>query len=341
MTPRHFAIPVFVPELACPNRCVFCNQRNISGTMAMPQPDEVAGIIEKHLATIPPDSETEIGFFGGNFTGIEPSLQQSFLEIAEKYVRAGKAKSIRLSTRPDYIDDRRLSLLKQFSVQNIELGAQSLDGEVLRLSGRGHTVYDVEKASELILENGFRLGLQMMTGLPGDTPARSVATARKIVALGASDTRIYPTLVIRDTELEKMYHAGSYVPLSLDEAVESAAVIAGIFEEAGVKILRIGLHPSEGLLSGESLVAGPFHVAFGELVATAQWSAIFRQKLAGNSSGVNENLLAEVPPGQINAAVGHKSLNKKMLLTRFRKVVFRENKELSGKQCRFIVSSTD
>jgi histone acetyltransferase (RNA polymerase elongator complex component) len=338
MTPRHFTIPVFVPELACPNRCVFCNQRNISGTLAMPQPHDVVEIIENHLATIPRDSETAIGFFGGNFTGIEPDEQRSYLEIAEKYIKAGKVKSIRLSTRPDYIDRERLALLRKFTVTTIELGAQSLDDEVLRLSGRGHTAKDVETASKLILERGFLLGLQMMIGLPGDAPEKSIATARRIVDLGASCARIYPTLVIRDTELEHMYLSGKYVPLSLAEAIETTAEVAGIFEEAGVKILRIGLHPSEGLLGGESLVAGPFHVAFGELVATAQWSAIFRQKLADRSPGKYKNLLVEVAPGQLNAAVGHRAANKQKLLGSFNHVTFRVNPDLTGRQCNFILT---
>jgi len=338
MPSRHFTIPVFVPELACPNRCVFCNQRKISGTLTMPQPGEVVEIIERHLATIPPGSETEIGFFGGNFTGIEPDVQRSFLGIAEEYVRAGSVKSVRLSTRPDYIDDERLALLRQFTVGTIELGAQSLDEEVLRLSGRGHTAREVEKASELILGSGFSLGLQMMIGLPGDTAGKSLATARRIVELGASCTRIYPTLVIRDTELEKMYLAGKYVPLTLDEAVETTALIAGIFEDDGVKILRIGLHPSEGLLSGESLVAGPFHVAFGELAATAQWAMTFRHKLAEMPSGKHQSLVVETAPGQINAAVGHKAKNKRMLLESFRIVTFRANPALTGKQCNMFIT---
>jgi len=338
MSSRHFTIPVFVPELACPNRCVFCNQRNISGTLVMPQPRDVVEIIENHLATIPPGSDTEIGFFGGNFTGIEPDVQQSYLEIAENYVMAGRVKSIRLSTRPDYIDKERLALLSKFTVTTIELGAQSLDDEVLRLSGRGHTTKDVEKASKLILEHGFSLGLQMMVGLPGDTPEKSIATVRRIVQLGASCTRIYPTLVIRDTELEQMYLSGKYVPLTLDEAIETTAEVSGIFEEAGVKILRIGLHPSEGLLGGESLLAGPFHVAFGELVATAQWSAVFRQKLSGMTPGKRGSLLVEVAPRQLNAAVGHKAANKHMLLDNFSRVAFRGNPDLTGRHCNFIIT---
>jgi histone acetyltransferase (RNA polymerase elongator complex component) len=336
MKRRHFTIPVFVPELACPNRCVFCNQRNISGTMTMPQPGDVVEIIENHLKTIPENSETEIGFFGGNFTGIEPELQKLYLAVAEKYVKSGKVKSVRLSTRPDYIDTERLKLLKQFSVGTIELGAQSLDEEVLQLSGRGHSVKDVEKASKMILESGFALGLQMMIGLPGDTVEKSIATAQKIILLGASNTRIYPTLVISDTELETLYKSGKYQPLAMDDAIVWAARISDIFEDAGVKILRIGLHPSEGLLSRENLVAGPFHVAFGEMVATARWRSVFIELLAKHKGLRKEDLLVEVPSGQINAAVGHKASNRKLLLENFRRVTFRQNPELSGKQCNFI-----
>ena len=175
---KHFTIPVFVPELACPNRCVFCNQHSISGCRQQPEPEEVREIVDKHLSTISSeDSHIEIGFFGGSFTGIELGLQEKYLSVAHAYLRAGKIRGIRLSTRPDYVNHEVLNLLKSYGVTTVELGAQSLDNEVLKLSGRGHTVADVEKASAMILSAGFKLGLQMMTGLPGDSPEKSIETA--------------------------------------------------------------------------------------------------------------------------------------------------------------------
>jgi histone acetyltransferase (RNA polymerase elongator complex component) len=339
---RHFTIPIFIPELACPNRCVFCNQQKISGTLCLPGENEIVEIIESRLATIPHESDIELGFFGGNFTGIERKQQQFFLSIGENYLKAGKISGIRISTRPDYIDAGILSFLKEFGVSTIELGAQSVDDEVLRTTGRGHTVNDIRKAAEMILTNGFHLGLQMMIGLPGDTKEKSMQTARKIIELGAESTRIYPTLVIKDTELEQRYQKGDYVPLSLGEAISWTKDIVCLFEEAGVNILRIGLHPSEGLLSGENLVAGPFHVAFGEMVSSAIWREKFKTCILEKTPeqpGPNKKkpqLGIEVPIGQANAAIGHRAENKKWLLDFYSKVRVTESDQLRGRD--FIIS---
>jgi histone acetyltransferase (RNA polymerase elongator complex component) len=326
---RHYTIPIFVPELACPNRCVFCNQRNISDALCQPSDKEILEIIEKRIATIPPGSEVEMGFFGGNFTGIPIAEQEHLLQMVQPYLQDGVVRSIRISTRPDYIDLRRLELLKQFGVRTIELGAQSLDEEVLRLTGRGHTVEDVHKASQIILSDGFSLGLQMMIGLPGDTVVKSLQTAKEIIRLGATSTRIYPTLVIKDTELANLYLEGKYEPLTLDMTVTWAKTLVPIFEKAGVKILRLGLHPSEGLLNGENLIAGPFHVSFAELVYTELWNDLLQPYTIGGRGG---EILITVAEGQVNAAVGHKGKNRDLLKLNFRSVLFRGDPSLNGRE---------
>lgn len=324
----HYIIPVFVPELACPNRCVFCNQQNISGTLCHPTAEEVTGIIRRNLSTIPPGNHVEVAFFGGNFTGIERGLQEAYLDLVQPFIREGRTQSIRVSTRPDYIDVQALELLQRYRVKCIELGAQSLDGEVLKLSGRGHSADDVRRASDLVRQHGFTLGLQMMTGLPGDTPEKSIYTAKEIVKLGAENTRIYPTLVIRDTMLEKMYLSGRYDPLSLEDAVSRSADLVPLFLEAGVKILRIGLHPAEGFMDSSSLVAGPFHVAFGEMVYSEVWRRIFSSRTFSPEGG--PVLRIAVPRGMRNAAIGHRAVNKAMLLNHFGKVTFEEDDSLKG-----------
>jgi len=199
---------------------------------------------------------------------------------------------------------------------------------VLKLAGRGHTAEQVEKASIMIRQNGFHLGLQMMVGLPGDTAAKSLFTAKEIIRLGADNTRIYPTLVIKNTELEHLYYNGKYTPLTIEEAINRVADLVPEFIDAGVKILRIGLHPSEGLLDRTSLIAGPFHVAFGEFV----FSEIWRRKLSNSiyENGKRNILTITVATGMRNAAIGHKASNKAMLLNEFRKVVFNENNDLKG-----------
>ena len=328
---RHYTIPIFVPELACPNRCVFCNQQKISGTLCQPSDSEIHDIITERLVTIPTGSEVEIGFFGGNFTGIPLNEQEHLLLLVQPYLKQGLVSAIRLSTRPDYIDQQRLDLLKAYGVRTIELGAQSLDEEVLKLTGRGHTVEDVRKASQMILDNGFSLGLQMMIGLPGDTQEKSVHTAREIVRLGATSARIYPTLVIRDTDLETLYLEGKYVSLTLEEAVAWAKAVVLIFENAGVNIIRLGLHPSEGLLQGRNLVGGPFHVSFAELVHTEIWNELLRPL---TETATEKDISIAVAEGQLNAAVGYGGKNRDMLKMNFRRVKFLSDPVLEGRAYR-------
>jgi histone acetyltransferase (RNA polymerase elongator complex component) len=328
---RHFTIPIFIPQLACPNDCVFCNQRSISGFLKEPSAEEILEIVTTHLATIPSEnSYVEIGFFGGSFTGLQKRVQENYLKIVQPFLESGLIRGIRLSTRPDYIDEDILELLKKYHVTTIELGAQSMDDEVLKLSGRGHTSEQVIAASHLIKQNGFSLGLQTMLGLPGDTLEKSIATAKAIVALGADNTRIYPTLVITETDLENLYNKGKYSPLSLDDAVEWTKEVYKIFEQGNVKILRIGLHPSEGLISGKNLVAGPFHVSFGELVMSALWNETLKSLLKINLPE-RSNVVISINPGQINNAIGHGAQNKIMLQQKFNNVKFITDPLLEGR----------
>ncbi len=307
---KHYNIPIFIPELACPNRCIYCNQRHISGQLQAVKPEEIKQIIEQHLATFICPSEVELAFFGGSFTGIDEKDMLTYLQIVQPYIEQGEIKSIRISTRPDYINEKILDILQQYNVKDIELGAQSLNEEVLAFAKRGHTVKDVENASQLIKSYGFSLGLQMMIGLPLDTVEKSKETAKKILELGAESTRIYPTLVINNTDLADLYRQNKYKALSLDEAVDWTTEIYKIFSQSSIKILRIGLHPSEALINGTELLAGPFHVSFKELVLTKIWQEKF-EKLPINTKTILVN------PKEINYAIGYNSKNKQLLQKKF------------------------
>jgi len=310
---KHSNIPIFIPELACPHQCVFCNQQKISGTFSSPKPEEIVEIIEKYLATMSAEKRVEIAFFGGSFTGIAIDLQEQYLKIAHQYIQSKKVSGIRLSTRPDYINQEILDLLKKYGVSTIELGAQSTNDEVLRKSGRGHDFEAIKNASELILKNGFELGLQMMIGLPSDSLERAIQTANDIVNLGASSTRIYPTLVIKGTALEKLYENGNYSPLSLENAVLWTKEIVKIFEKNNVKILRVGLHPSEELHSEKSLVAGPYHIALNEMVMTEIWNDLLIIRLEDWKIRRLEDWKILVNSQQLNYAIGYQQKNRKML----------------------------
>jgi histone acetyltransferase (RNA polymerase elongator complex component) len=304
---KHSNIPIFIPELACPHQCVFCDQEKISGSISIPSPSDVPKIIEQYLETMNDERLIDIAFFGGNFTGIQLNLMQEYLEAVNNFVRSGKVNGIRLSTRPDYIDSEKLTLLKKFGVTTIELGAQSTNPEVLKKAGRGHTPESIQNSSNLILDYGFELGLQMMIGLPGDSLIASIQTAEDIVDLGATNTRIYPTLVIKGTVLEKLFKEGNYKPLEFNEAVEWTKEIMKVFEENNVSIIRMGLHPSKELVEGKSLIAGPYHLSFKELVLTERWKEILSDKLVGRKTGTYE---IRVNPKQVNYVIGYKSKNR-------------------------------
>ena len=334
MKEKHINIPIFIPELACPFQCIFCNQRKISGQLHVPDETEIISTIETYLKTVSQDTtEVQFAYFGGNFTGLSIRDQENYLNLVEPYIQEGKISGIRISTRPDYINAEILRLLKKYRVQSIELGAQSMDDDVLKKSKRGHTAADTGKAARLINEFGFSLGLQMMVGLPGDTLEGTIYTANKIVELGAENTRIYPTLVIKGTHLENIYMRGKYQPLSLEEAIRRSKVAVKIFEKSGVKILKLGLHPSEGLVKGKDLVAGPFHPSFHELVLTSIWRELFESiSEKGNAVEIT------VAPNQINYAVGYQGANKKLLLERYKSVKFKTDNILSGRRFNLLSS---
>jgi histone acetyltransferase (RNA polymerase elongator complex component) len=328
MKKKHFNIPVFIPELACPFQCIYCNQKKISGCLKVPSAEEINKIISAYLSTIPKGGcETELAYFGGNFTGLNLDEQEEFLKIAQPFIAQGRISGIRISTRPDYITQNVLQLLKKYHVKTIELGAQSMDNEVLKQSGRGHTAEDTIRASGMIKEEGFSLGLQMMIGLPGDTLRKAIDTARKIVELNADSTRIYPALVIKGTVLEVLYRKGKYHPLSLDEAVTWSKELLKIFENANVKVIRIGLHPSEGLITGEDLVAGPFHPSFRELVLTEIWNDLLKPLIKNRGHQIE----ITVAPEQLNYAIGYGAKNRKFLQKTFTTALFHVTQELNGR----------
>jgi histone acetyltransferase (RNA polymerase elongator complex component) len=330
---KHYTIPIFIPELACPFQCVFCNQEKISGHQKIPDKNDIQQTITEHLKSFKrTDRIVEVGFFGGSFTGIPIEEQAHYLETIQPFVKQGEVQGIRLSTRPDYISEEILVVLKKYRVSTIELGAQSMDDEVLTKTFRGHTAKQTEEASKMILENGFELGLQMMIGLPGDTLEKSIITAKRIIELGAANTRIYPAVVIKGTAMHSWYTNGKYTPLSIDEAIQWSAQILPLFEEAEVKVLRVGLHPSEGLLSGHELVAGPFHQSFKELVLTEIWKQKLSPLLTNEPSG---KLTIFVAPEEMNYAIGYGAANKKMFLEKCKTVEFMKKSSLSGRNFEF------
>ena len=304
---RHVNIPVFIPHLGCPNQCVFCNQRSISEHQDFSE-ENVRGEIEQVLSTLRPEDEAEIAFFGGSFTGIERDLMCRLLDLAETYVKEGRVKSVRLSTRPDYIDDEILSILARYSVRTIELGLQSMNDIVLRSCQRGHTVKEAEEACRAVVEAGFELVGQMMIGLPGSDPESELQTAQKICDLGASAVRIYPTVVFYDTPLCEMAQHGEYVPLSVKEAVERTAPVLQFFRARAIPCIRVGLCATESLTSPEAVYAGPNHPALGEMIlGECLYQKVRDTVLQSGLSG--QRIILEVPSRELSATVGQHRCN--------------------------------
>ena len=260
---KHVNVALFVPDAGCPHRCSFCNQKTISGKSVPITAADVRKAAETALGSGKDLSGGEIAFFGGSFTGIDRAYMDELLAVAYEYVKNGFFKGIRVSTRPDYIDDDILIHLKKYGVTAIELGCQSMHDEVLNLNGRGHTAQDIREACNLIRMYGIELGVQMMTGLYGDDDRGAKFTAKYLADLKPQTARIYPTIVLDGTYLAELYESGKYVPQTLDEAVELCSELLLIFKEKGVKVIRLGLHSGGNVEEG--YIAGPYHPAFAEL----------------------------------------------------------------------------
>ena len=308
---RHINIPVFIPHLGCPNNCVFCDQRKISGCISFDE-SGVRKEIEIALSTVSAEDDVEIAFFGGSFTGIDRDLMIRLLEISDSFVREGRVQRVRCSTRPDYIDSDILGILKEHHVKTVELGLQSFSDGVLSASKRGHTSETSRTACKLVKAAGFELIGQMMIGLPGSNPEAEIETARTICSLGADGARVYPTVVFADTELAEMTTCGKYIPLSIEDAIDRTASVLDIFDRAGVPVIRVGLCAGENLSSPESAVGGANHPALGEL---AMGELIYRRiceaadKIVSESDVSGKTMTVFVPKGATSRAVGQKKRN--------------------------------
>ena len=310
---HNYIIPIFVPHLGCPNDCVFCNQKSISGQKNNMTKEEATRIIEEYLKSIKDENaEIEVAFFGGSFTAIEEEKQNELLGLAYEYIKAGKIKSIRISTRPDYIDKKILKRLKKYKVKTIELGVQSANNFILEKAGRGHTFEDVKKASKLIRRYGFTLGHQMMVGLPESTRKDEINTAKELIKLKPKMVRIYPVLVLKGTKLEKELKEEKYKPLSIVQAVETCKELVRMFADKKIDIIRVGLQNTDEITDpnneNSEVVAGPYHPAFRQLVESSLWYDAIVEKIKKLNVKVKE-VEVTINPIDANNVIGHKKEN--------------------------------
>ena len=310
---RHANVALFVPNNGCPHTCSFCSQKSITGRAVQPMPSDVIAAAQTALADLGPESgAAEIAFFGGSFTAVEHNYMLSLLEAAYPYIKSGAFAGIRISTRPDAIDFEILSTLRRYGVTTIELGAQSMDDRVLALNERGHTAEQVRNAATMIRTGGFALGLQMMTGLYGDTPSGAVKTAEEIAALSPDCVRIYPTVVLRGTKLGDLFLEGKYIPPGLEETVGLCADLLGFFEKKRIPVIRLGLHASPEL--ERDRLAGPWHPAFRELCESRRMLNGILHVLTSNGVKTGK-IVIRVSPKSTSVAVGQKRCNLKALKT--------------------------
>lgn len=300
---KHSNISIFVPHIGCPHLCSFCDQHVISGAQNAPTAQNVKETCEKALSEVKSPENTEIAFFGGSFTAIPRDYMIGLLSATHEFVGEGKLHGIRISTRPDYIDDEVLDILRAHGVTSIELGAQSMRDSVLTANSRGHNAQDVIHASRLIKSHGFELGLQMMVGLYGSSEEDEQYTFDEIIALQPDTLRIYPVVILAGTQLGELYKSGEYKPFDFDVAVDLCSDFMEKAEQIGIRVIKVGLHASE-FVEGEML-GGFYHPAFRELCEGRSYRRAFEEQLSGGY------IYGEfsVPEKCYSKAIGHKKSN--------------------------------
>lgn len=314
--PLIMIIPFFIPHAGCPHQCVFCNQNHITGQDAPVAASSIRETIAAYLETSNTRMPVQIAFYGGSFTALPRETQREYLEAAYPFITSGQIAALRLSTRPDCISAEILDLLQKYQVTIVELGAQSMDDQVLARSGRGHTAADTVNAVNLLKNRGFTIGLQLMPGLPGDSPDRFMDTIDRVIALRPDFVRIYPALVIRNTPLAELYTSGRYAPLSLDDAVILCKQALIQCESAGIEVIRIGLQATRELEKPGTILAGPHHPAFRQLVESSILLDEMRTVLAGWKEK-KDTVTLLVNPKEISVAIGQKKANRKQLINEF------------------------
>ncbi|MBW4873367.1 MAG: radical SAM protein, partial [Paeniclostridium sp.] len=302
-------IPIFVPHRGCPHDCIFCNQKKITGVSTDITSDDVRNIIEEYLKTIDKDASVEVAFFGGSFTAIDIDIQRNLLSVAKEYVDKNIIDDIRMSTRPDCINDEILTMLKEYKVSIIELGVQSLDDKVLIDSVRGHSDKDVFESAKLIKKYGINLGLQMMIGLPSDTEEKCIYTAKKFIDLKPDCVRVYPTLVVKETGLEKLLQENKYNPFSLEESIDIVKKVLVLFYINNVNVIRVGLQATEDIAIGKEVLAGPYHPAYRELVESKMYGDYIEYLIKKYNAKKNIDVL--VNKKNVSRILGNKKSNVK------------------------------
>ncbi|MBI5184258.1 MAG: radical SAM protein [Nitrospinae bacterium] len=307
MKTKAFFLNLMAVQLGCPYQCIYCDQKAATGADLYQKESLFPETVRKWLSykkKTPPLSQIQIAFYGGSFTSLSLEEQSRLLAQVRPFLLDNTAGSLRISARPDSINEEILTLLWNSGVRTVELGVQSLDGDVLRLSGRGYKPEAVYSSVELLQARNFKIGLQLMPGLPGDTREKFFQTVEGTVRLRPGFTRIYPAIVLKGTPLERLYQKDDYSPLTLEEAVDWCAEGVSRFRAASIDVIRLGLQPTESIRSEANVVAGPFHPAFGQLVesriALGRMIALFSGLKIEHEISAQKNFVFLVPARELS-----------------------------------------
>jgi histone acetyltransferase (RNA polymerase elongator complex component) len=316
-------VPVFIPHSGCPHQCVFCNQESLTGKRKKPLSlPELRSQIDTFLGRCrQTNRRVQIAFYGGNFLGLSAVDVQALLKMATEYIDSFRAHGIRFSTRPDTINPECLTLIRNYHIDAVELGVQSMDNTVLALSRRGHTAGDTKTAVALLKAQGYQIGLQLMVGLPGDDEARAMETTRQVVALSPDFVRIYPAVVLKGSPLSRAFERGEYTPWSLERSVSLVKQMFLLFKEKKIRVIRMGLQSTVDLDSKGGILAGPYHPAFGDMVLSEIYfdKAVAAVTAAGMAAkGMRGRFLEiRIAPRFISTLRGQRNRNTRLLQEKY------------------------
>jgi histone acetyltransferase (RNA polymerase elongator complex component) len=316
---KPLVIPLFIPHSGCPHQCAFCNQSIITNQKSnLPDKDQIDDIITQYLQYKGKRERVELAFFGGNFLGLSHKDILKLLKTVNPYIINNKIDGVRFSTRPETINPQTLDLIRPFKISAIELGVQSMNDSVLLKSRRGHTAGDTIKAVELLQKYSFKIGVQVMAGLPGDHEDSLLKSTRQVTELKPDFARIYPLMVLKGSLMEQWYKKGLYQPLRLEESVKFVKQMYQIFKAANIDVIRMGLQASDMIENESMVLAGPWHPAFGHLVFSRIFYDMICRKIDQSPELLKaENLILNVHPKSESRLRGDKNSNLKKLKLRY------------------------
>lgn len=294
-------IPVFLPHAGCnEQRCTYCHQGYITDISEVDLRARIDGTLSGR------SEPCEVGLFGGNIFGIEPAALERIFSFFDNYRHVINA--FRISTKPLPLHEETIAILKQNGVAIIELGMPTFNDAILAAVNRGHTTEDLFYANDRLSNEGFRIALQFMVGLPGETQVDIYRTTENMIRLKPVYVRVYPLVVLRGTELYDLYKNGSFVPDNFDNILYRAIFIYLNALKAGIDVANIGLTANKPI--GAAVAGGFYHPAYGFLVQSRAFRLAIEYKIKKLSN--RHKVTVIIHRNDIPLLVGYKRENLAM-----------------------------